>query len=110
MPLNAAQFFVFLLSGSGHDLARFCCCSKTELYLEFPQAAGEPPLQLKGFEKVFLLTGQAAAVRFDLDDRSVSTWDAESLHAWVIQRGDFGVMVGASSADIRLRGTVSVHY
>ena len=28
MPLNAAQFFVCLLSGSGYDLARFCCCSK----------------------------------------------------------------------------------
>ena len=86
-----------------HDRA----CWIAELYLKFPEAAQEPPLQLKGFEKVRLLPGQSATVRFDLDDRSVSTWTV-AAHAWAAASGKFGVMVGSSSADIRLRGTVRI--
>ena len=76
-----------------------------QLYLCFPSAAGEPPLQLKGFEKVWLLPGQRATVRFYLTERDVSTWD-DVQHEWTVQSGDFGVMVGESSVDLRLRSTL----
>jgi len=33
-----------------------------QLYLRFPATAGEPPLQLKGFQKVWLLPGQSSTV------------------------------------------------
>lgn len=74
-----------------------------QVYLRFPAAAGEPPLQLKGFQKVWLIPGQSSTVRFDLTNRSVSTWDVAE-HAWQVQSGEYGVMVGASSADVRLQG------
>lgn len=45
-------------------------------------------------------------MRFDLGDRSFSIWDAK-LHAWSVVQGAFQVMVGASSEDIRLTGTLS---
>jgi beta-glucosidase len=79
-----------------------------QLYLEFPAAAGEPPLQLKGFVKTTLLAkGASATVRFALSDRSFSTWDVAS-HAWVVASGTFGVHVGASSRDIRLNATIAI--
>jgi beta-glucosidase len=73
-----------------------------QLYLAFPAAAGEPVLQLRGFEKVFLAPGAAAAVAFPLGPRALSVWDPAS-HRWAEVRGEFGAAVGASVADIRLR-------
>ena len=77
-----------------------------QLYLGFPTSAGEPPMQLKGFSKLHLAAGETATATFTLDDRSFSIWDVNS-HAWTVVKGQFSVFVGASSADIRLTGTIS---
>ena len=78
-----------------------------QLYLGFPAAAGEPPRQLKGFEKVELAAGAKATVSLSLDDRSFSIWDVTKSD-WATVGGEFQVMVGASSRDIRLHGAVTV--
>ena len=78
-----------------------------QLYLGFPASAGEPPQQLKGFEKVVLEAGAKTKVTLPLDSRSFSVWDV-AASAWRIVGGEFKVMVGASSRDIRLHGTVAV--
>ena len=44
---------------------------------------------------------------FDLKDRAVSVWDIDT-HAWAVQRGVFRVMVGESSEDIRLVGSLEL--
>ena len=46
-----------------------------QLYLGFPASAGEPPKQLKGFEKVQLKAGETRTVTFPLNDRAVSVWE-----------------------------------
>jgi beta-glucosidase len=74
-----------------------------QLYLSYPSSAGEPPKQLKGFQRVTLEAGDSATVKFALDDRSFSIWDADA-HAWSLVKGAFDVMVGASVEDIRLNG------
>ena len=78
-----------------------------QLYLGFPAASGEPPKQLKGFEKVKLAPGASATVTFPLDDRSLSIWDVVT-HDWAVQKGTFSVMVGSSSRDIRLTSSFVV--
>jgi beta-glucosidase len=78
-----------------------------QLYLDFPATAGEPPLQLKGFEKVVLAPGAKQTVTFPLNGRSISIWDVQT-HAWAHVPGQFGVMVGSSSEDIRSTGTFTV--
>ena len=65
----------------------------TMLFLTFPEAAGEPPLQLTGFEKVFLDPGQDTRVSFRLGVRDLSIFDTASRR-WVEQQGVFGVSVG----------------
>eukprot|EP00040_Diaphanoeca_grandis_P032533 m.197263 g.197263 ORF g.197263 m.197263 type:complete len:787 (-) comp32656_c2_seq1:40-2400(-) len=77
-----------------------------QLYVKFPSAAGEPPKQLKGFQKVMLAPGSSQTIEFMLDDRSFSIWDV-TTHAWTVVKGAFGVMVGASSEDIKLMGTIN---
>jgi beta-glucosidase len=78
-----------------------------QLYLGFPDYAGEPPRQLKGFEKVTLAPGASATVTFYLSSRSFSFWDS-TAGAWKVPVGQFQLDVGASSRDIRLTGSYTV--
>ena len=78
-----------------------------QLYLRFPPSAGEPPQQLKGWDKLpSLQPGEATTATFLLEARSFSIWDVDA-HAWQLVTGEFGVMVGAASDDIRLTATLN---
>jgi beta-glucosidase len=68
-----------------------------QLYLGDPAAAGEPPRQLKGFQKVTLNPGKSATVTFTLDGHDLSYWKS-SANNWVVPNGQFHVYVGDSSA------------
>ena len=76
-----------------------------QLYLGFPASASEPPKQLKGFKQVQLKPGESKTVTFALVPRDLSIWDA-AAHDWSIAKGNFSVMVGSGSRDIRLTGTL----
>jgi len=79
-----------------------------QLYLGFPKSAGEPPFQLKEFQKTQVLAPKGKVViKFQLPDRAFSIWDVKS-HSWTKISGDFAVQVGASSRDIRLKGSITV--
>jgi len=89
------------------NTGKFDGAEVAQLYLTFPVSAGEPPMQLKGFKKVFIAAGSSATVKFPIRDRDLSIWDITS-HGWKKLSGDFGVNVGASSRDIKLTGTLTV--
>jgi beta-glucosidase len=61
-----------------------------------------PPKELKGFAKVALEPGQSETVTFTLDERSLAYYDPVKK-GWVAEPGEFEVLVGASSRDIRLK-------
>jgi beta-glucosidase len=73
-----------------------------QLYVEFPKSAGEPPLQLKGFQKVLLNAKDTKTVQFNLLDRDLSIWDV-TTHAWKIVPGTYVLHVGTSSEDLPLQ-------
>jgi beta-glucosidase len=78
------------------------------LYLRYPEAAGEPPLVLRGFAKTAVLVpGASARVSFELKARDFAVYD-EAAAGWRVVRGEFGLVVGASSRDARLECTVAV--
>jgi beta-glucosidase len=74
----------------------------------FPATTGEPPKQLKGFQKVWLQPGQSKQVTIPLDSRSFSYWDP-AAQKWVVAPGTYRILVGGSSRDIRLTGSVKPH-
>jgi beta-glucosidase len=76
-----------------------------QLYVGFPASAGEPPWQLKAFEKVRLEPGQSKDVAFRLPSRAFASWD-EAAKAWKTHAGAYQVAVGSSSRDLRGTGTV----
>lgn len=62
-----------------------------------------PSKELKGFHKVYLNPGDSRRITIPLRAGAFSFWDpVEST--WRLESGRFEILVGASSADIRLRG------
>jgi beta-glucosidase len=79
-----------------------------QLYLGSPAAAEEPPKQLRGFEKIQLKPGESKTVTMSLDKNSLAAWDTES-HAWKVYPGNYSILVGSSSRDIRLKSAFTVN-
>ena len=67
-----------------------------------------PRKELKGFARVELAPGEERLVEIQLHDRSFAVWSVPE-NAWVVEPGDYDILIGASSADIRLQETVSKH-
>jgi beta-glucosidase len=72
-----------------------------------PAAAGEPPRQLKGFQKVTLQPGQSTTVHFTLSGHDLSYWN-DTANGWVVPDGQYQVSVGDSSARSNLQGNFTV--
>lgn len=76
----------------------------SQLYLGFPEAAGEPIRVLRGFERTFIKQGASTKVKISLRVKDISTWDVITQN-WVIPTGKFTVYVGASSRNLPLSKT-----
>ena len=66
-----------------------------------------PPKELKGFAKVNLKPGETRHVTVPLDSRSFAYYDVEGKQ-WRIDPGTFDILVGRSSDQIELKGTIDV--
>jgi beta-glucosidase len=77
-----------------------------QTYLGFPKSAGEPPKQLKAFQKVLLQPGEEKTVSLILDADAFKYWN-ETTHAWTTAPGIYSVMVGRSSRDIAWNGEIT---
>ena len=76
-----------------------------QAYVGRPASAGEPPLQLRAFEKVRLAPGETRRLTFALDSTAFAQWDP-AQHRWVVAPGVYRIRVGDSAADLPLRATV----
>ena len=66
-----------------------------------------PVKELKAFKKVFLKAGEEKRVSLSLGKRAFAYYNV-LIHDWHVESGEFDILVGASSADIRLQGTVYI--
>jgi len=72
-----------------------------QLYLTFPQAASEPPLNLRDFFCTpSLAPGETVQVSMSLSQRDYSIWSVQN-YSWEVVSGEYTVSVGASSRDLR---------
>lgn len=65
-----------------------------------------PVLELRDFQKVKLNAGESKTIEFTIDKEKLSFYNNKL--EWGAEPGDFEVMIGASSADIKLRDRKSV--
>jgi beta-glucosidase len=77
-----------------------------QLYVRDVQSrVDRPRKELKAFKKVLLQPGETATIAMDLGPDAFSYWDPEQAR-WVLEPGEFEILVGSSSRDIRLRKTI----
>ena len=76
-----------------------------QLYIAPPKdGLFRPEKELKGFDRVELEPGESKTIEFALDDRSFAVWD----DGWKIPGGTYGILIGSSSKDIRLKAEIEV--
>ena len=79
-----------------------------QLYLRDVIASVTTPVKsLKGFKRIFLKPGESGTVQFKLDNRELMLWNRQMKQ--VVEPGEFKIMVGSSSEDIRARGSFIVY-
>lgn len=78
-----------------------------QLYVSDPASAGEPPKQLKGFQRVTLQPGKSQQVTFTVAAADLRTWDGRA-HAWKTNAGTYRFFVGDSSRDLPLTATYTL--
>ena len=61
---------------------------------------------LAGFERIRLKPGETKEVTFTLDRKHLELLNADMK--WIVEPGEFAIMAGASSEDIRLNGILTV--
>jgi beta-glucosidase len=75
-----------------------------QLYVHDVESSLVRPIkELKGFKKVALQPGEEKVIEFHLDCRAFAFYD-DLIGDWVVEPGEFEVMIGSSSQDIHLVG------
>jgi beta-glucosidase len=78
-----------------------------QLYLrDMVSSVVRPLKELKGFQKVHLKPGETRRVTFTIDRDTLSFFNSKL--AWGAEAGDFKLMVGSASDDIRLESTLTL--
>jgi beta-glucosidase len=60
-----------------------------------------PVIELKDFQKIKLNSGETKTIHFTIDKEKLSFYDKDLN--WIAEPGDFDLIIGSSSNDIRLR-------
>ncbi|UTR15287.1 glycoside hydrolase family 3 C-terminal domain-containing protein [Salipaludibacillus sp. LMS25] len=71
------------------------------------EAIFRPKKELKGFTKVYLHPGDSATVTIPFDDKTFRYFNVVT-NKWEIEEAEYIIMIGASSADIRLEESIFV--
>ncbi|HSC67056.1 MAG TPA: fibronectin type III-like domain-contianing protein, partial [Cellvibrio sp.] len=78
-----------------------------QLYVNDPVASVTQPVKLlRGFKRVSLAPDQSAQVTFTLAANQLGFYDRQM--DYVLEPGKIKLMIGASSADIRLQGELDI--
>ena len=78
-----------------------------QLYIHDVLASvSRPVMELKGFERIHLNSGETKEIRFAITPEALSMLN-KNLEK-VVEPGDFRIMIGASSRDIRLKTNLKV--
>ncbi|PUU90216.1 glycoside hydrolase family 3 protein [Halanaerobium sp.] len=79
-----------------------------QLYVADPESTViKPTKELKEFIKVELEPGQEKIVEFELGKRAFAYYNTE-IDDWYVESGDYEILIGSSSRDIRLKEKIKV--
>lgn len=80
---------------AGEEVVQLYLCDKAA-------SVAQPPLLLKAFRRIFLKPGESREVTFHLTKEELALYNEQMQ--FVVEPGDFQVMIGAASNDMKLTG------
>lgn len=79
-----------------------------QIYVKDCKASVPRPLkELKGYKKVFLKKGETKRITILLNEDAFSFYDTDKKN-FVIEKGDFEILVGPSSSELPLKGIINL--
>lgn len=79
-----------------------------QLYVHNPDGEEiRPEKELRNFAKVFLEPGETKTVTMELNGRAFSYYHM-GIHDWYAESGEYEILIGASSRDIRLKQSIQM--
>jgi beta-glucosidase len=104
-PGKAASGQTFEVSLKLRNQGKRAGAEVVQLYVHDGHSSVDRPVkELKGFRRVELAPGKSATVNFTLDKSSIAYYSTQKKD-WIAEPGTFDVLVGTSSADIKLKGS-----
>jgi beta-glucosidase len=79
-----------------------------QLYVHpLKSSVSRPPKELRGFDRVSLKPGEKKTVSLTLSADQLAYYDVKT-HGFVVEPGEFEILVGASSRDIRGKTRIDI--
>jgi len=78
-----------------------------EVYAKPPKGSDEPYKRLVGWKRITLAPGESQTVSVTIDPRPLQTFD-EASNRWNLAPGDYSVLVGGSSDNVPLTGSLAL--
>lgn len=79
-----------------------------QVYVNDVQASEERPvIELKGFEKISLEPKETKQVNITLNKNAFAFYK-EAINSWIVEKGEFNILVGSSSKDIRVKKSIEI--
>lgn len=79
-----------------------------QLYVSAPESKiFKAPKELKGFKKIFLQPGEEKKIELELSKRAFAYYNV-NINDYHVESGEYKILVGASSKDIRLESVIKV--
>ena len=79
-----------------------------QVYVRDIESSVERPLkELKDFQKVYLNAGAKKTLHFTLTERDFAFWDVNTEN-WVVEPGQFEILVGSASNNILAKGLLEI--
>lgn len=78
-----------------------------QAYIQYPNFERMPLKELKGFKRVSVTKGDQQTIQFKIPLQELQKWDLQK-HGWKIYPGDYSILVGSSSQDVKLTSAIKI--
>jgi len=103
MPANGVATIMVTVKNTGNTEGS----EVAQLYVrDVVSSVTTPVLSLKGFNRLDLKPGESKTVTFKLNAAELAVWNRQMKH--VVEPGEFKIMVGSASDDIRQNGSLYI--
>jgi beta-glucosidase len=78
-----------------------------QVYIKYPPVDRMPLEELKAFKRVHITKTAGQTIRFSIPVAELEKWDLQQKK-WVLYPGDYHIMIGSSSRDIKLDSVINI--